>query len=128
MKKIKLSNCIIFISIFIIELYIGVYVRDRYIRPYLGDVLVIPLIYSFLNIFIKNNYKKLIFQVVILAIFIEVLQYFKLVQLLGIKNKILRIVIGTTYDMSDIFCYILGGVLTYLIMLIIKRSEKEWQR
>lgn len=128
MKKIKLSSCIIFISIFIIELYIGVYVRDRYVRPYLGDVLVSPLIYSFLNIFIKNNYKKLIFQVVIFAIFIEVLQYFKLVQLLGIKNKILRIVIGTTYDMSDIFCYILGGVLTYLIMLIIKRSEKEWQR
>lgn len=128
MKKIKLSNCIIFISIFIIELYIGVYVRDRYIRPYLGDVLVIPLIYLFLNIFIKNNYKKLIFQVVIFALFIEVLQYLKLVELLGIKNKILRIIIGTTYDMRDIFCYILGGVLTYLIILIIKRRENEWQR
>lgn len=128
MKKIKLSNCIIFISIFIIELYIGMYVRDRYVRPYLGDILVIPLIYSFLNIFIKNNYKKLIFQVVIFAIFIEVSQYFKLVQLLGIKNRILRIVIGTTYDTSDIFCYIIGGVLTYLIMLIIKRREKEWQK
>ncbi|MGL4954645.1 MAG: DUF2809 domain-containing protein [Cetobacterium sp.] len=128
MKKNKLSNCIVFISIFIIELYIGVYVRDRYVRPYLGDILVIPLIYSFLNIFIKNNYKKLIFQVVIFAIFIEILQYFKLVQLLGIKNRILRIVIGTTYDMSDIFCYMLGGVLTYLIMLIIKRREKEWQK
>lgn len=58
MKKIKSSNCIIFISIFIVELYIEVYVRDKYVGPYLGDILVIPLIYSFLNIFIKNSYKK----------------------------------------------------------------------
>ena len=128
MKKIKLVNCMFFISIFMIELYIGIYIRDNYIRPYLGDILVVPLIYSFLNIFFKNEYKKLISKVVIFAIFIEVLQYFKLVELLGIKNKILRIVIGTTYDFSDIFCYVIGGVLTYLIMLIIKRSEKEWQK
>lgn len=128
MKKIKLVNCMVFISIFMIELYIGIYIRDNYIRPYLGDILVVPLIYSFLNIFFKNEYKKLISKVVIFAIFIEVLQYFKLVELLGIKNKILRIVIGTTYDFSDIFCYVIGGVLTYLIMLIIKRREKEWQR
>ena len=128
MKKIKLVNCMFFISIFMIELYIGIYIRDNYIRPYLGDILVVPLIYSFLNIFFKNEYKKLISKVVIFAIFIEVLQYFKLVELLGIKNKILRIVIGTTYDFSDIFCYVIGGVLMYLIMLIIKRSEKEWQK
>lgn len=128
MKKIKLVNCMVFISIFMIELYIGIYVRDNYIRPYLGDILVVPLIYSFLNIFFKNEYKKLISKVVIFAIFIESLQYFKLVELLRIKNRILRIVIGTTYDFSDIFCYVIGGVLTYLIMLIIKRREKEWQR
>lgn len=128
MKKIKLVNCMVFISIFMIELYIGIYIRDNHIRPYLGDILVVPLIYSFLNIFFKNEYKKLISKVVIFAIFIEVLQYFKLVELLGIKNKILRIVIGITYDFSDIFCYVIGGVLTYLIMLIIKRSEKEWQK
>lgn len=118
MKKIKISNCILFISIFLIELYTGIYVRDKYIRPYLGDILVIPLIYTFLNIFIKNNYKKLIFRVVIFATFMEILQYFKLVELLGIKNRILRIVIGTTYDLSDILCYIIGGVLTYLIIKI----------
>lgn len=128
MKKIKLVNCMVFISIFMIELYIGIYIRDNYIRPYLGDILVVPLIYSFLNIFFKNEYKKLISKVVIFAIFIESLQYFKLVELLRIKNRILRIVIGTTYDFSGIFCYVIGGVLTYLIMLIIKRREKEWQR
>lgn len=121
MKKIKLNNCIVFISIFAIELYIGMYVRDKYIRPYLGDILVIPLIYSFLNIFFKNNYKKLIIKVVIFAIFIEILQYFKLVDYLGIKNNILRIVIGTTYDFSDILCYIIGGVLTYLISANVKK-------
>lgn len=125
MKKIKLNNCIIFICIFMIELYIGIFVKDRYIRPYFGDILVIPLIYSFFNIFFNNNHKKLLLRVVIFAIFIEILQYFKLVELLNIKNKILRIIIGTTYDLSDIICYIAGGILTYLIVLIIKRKRSE---
>lgn len=119
MKKIKLNNCIIFIGIFLIELYIGIYIRDRYIRPYLGDILVIPLIYTFLNIFFKNSYKKLILKIVIFSIFIEILQYFKLIELLGIKNKIVRIMIGTTFDYRDIFCYVVGGFLTYLALRII---------
>lgn len=125
MKKIKLNNCIIFICLFIVELYIGLYVRDRYIRPYLGDILVIPLIYSFLNIFIQNNYKNLIFKVVIFAIFIEIFQYFKLVEVLRIKNKILKIVIGTTYDLNDIYCYIVGGISTYLVILNHEKKSKK---
>ena len=125
MKKIKLNNCIIFICLFIVELYMGLYVRDRYIRPYLGDILVIPLIYSFLNIFIQNNYKNLIFKVVIFAIFIEIFQYFKLVEVLRIKNKILKIVIGTTYDLNDIYCYIVGGISTYLVILNHEKKSKK---
>lgn len=126
MKKIKLVNCMVFISIFMIELYIGIYVRDNCIRPYLGDILVIPLIYSFLNIFFKNEYKKLISKVIIFAIFIELLQYFKLVELLEIKNRILRIVIGTTYDFSDILCYVIGGVLTYLAYANYKKERNAY--
>lgn len=120
MKKITLKNCIYFCLIFLIEIYIGIFVKDKIIRPYIGDILVIPLIYSFLNIFFKNNYKKYITAIVIFAIFIEILQFYNLVKMLGINNKVLKIVIGSTFDFKDIICYVLGGIISYVIINLSK--------
>lgn len=123
MKKITLKNCIYFCLIFLIEIYIGIFVKDKIIRPYIGDILVIPLIYSFLNIFFKNNYKKYITAIVIFAIFIEILQFYNLVKMLGINNKVLKIVIGSTFDFKDIICYILGGIISYVIINLSKMKS-----
>lgn len=120
MKKITLKNCMHFCLIFLIEIYIGIFVKDKVIRPYIGDILVIPLIYSFLNIFFKNNYKKYITAIVIFAIFIEILQFYNLVKMLGINNKVLKIVIGSTFDFKDIICYVLGGIISYVIINLSK--------
>lgn len=123
MKKITLKNCIYFCLIFLIEIYIGIFVKDKVIRPYIGDILVIPLIYSFLNIFFKNNYKKYITAIVIFAIFIEILQFYNLVKMLGINNKVLKIVIGSTFDFKDIICYVLGGIISYVIINLSKMKS-----
>lgn len=120
----KLKNILYFLVIFLLELYIGLYVKDAIIRPYLGDILVIPLIFSFINIFIKAN-NKILIKVVFFAIAIEVLQYFKIVDLLQIHNKILRIIIGSTYDIKDILCYIIGGMLTFFILDFYKKLNKN---
>ena len=120
----KLKNILYFLIIFLLELYIGLYVKNAIIRPYLGDILVIPLIFSFINIFIKVN-NKILIKVVFFAIIIEILQYFKIVDLLQIHNKILRIVIGSTYDIKDIFCYIIGGILTFFILNFYKKLNKN---
>lgn len=120
----KLKNVLYFLVIFLLELYIGLYVKDAIIRPYLGDILVIPLIFSFINIFIKAN-NKILIKVVFFAIAIEVLQYFKIVDLLQIHNKILRIIIGSTYDIKDILCYIIGGMLTFFILDFYKKLNKN---
>lgn len=120
MKKITLKNCIYFFLIFFIEIYIGIFVKDKIIRPYIGDILVIPLVYSFINIFFKNNFKKSILGVVVFAIFIEILQFYNIVKVLGINNKILKIIIGSTFDFKDIICYILGGVISYWIIKLLK--------
>ena len=118
-KTIKFKNVIYFFKILIIEIIIGVYVNDSIIRPYFGDILVIPLIFLFLNIFIvPNNFT--VIKIVCFAIFIEIMQYFNIVTLLKIENKILKIIIGTTFDTKDIFCYMIGGVLTFFIARSIK--------
>lgn len=115
MVNSRFTRILYFLFFLILEIYIGLYVKDSIIRPYFGDILVVPLIFYFINIFIKAKNKTLIC-VVIFAIFTELLQYIRIVDILNINNYILRILIGTTYDIKDIFCYIIGGILTFTTM------------
>jgi len=38
-------------------------------------------------------------------------QYFGVVQILGVENKILKVIIGGTFDFTDLLCYAVGCVL-----------------
>lgn len=92
---------------FSIEAYIALYVHDEFIRPYIGDVLVVPLMYAFLRIFVRGV-RILPWYLFLLAFFIEVGQYYQLSDVLGIENRALRLILGSTYDQSDIACYLWG--------------------
>ena len=101
-----------FIIVFLIEVFIAVFVHDNFIRPFVGDVLVIVLMYLFIRIFIKKPIRLLPVYLLIFAIAVEVGQYFNLVERLGLQNsKICRIIMGTTFDVKDIVCYIIGAVI-----------------
>lgn len=82
MKK-RYFNIISFLVIFCIEVFIALYIRDSFIRPYMGDALVVVLVYSFVRIFIPTGVPRLPFYVFLFACFVEVLQYFQLVETLG---------------------------------------------
>ena len=95
MKK-RIFYIISFLVIFCIEVFIALYVRDSFVRPYMGDALVVVLVYSFVRIFIPTGVPRLPFYVFLFACFVEVLQYFQLVETLGITNRALRIILGST--------------------------------
>ena len=106
---------LLFILLFLIELYIGFYVHDAIIRPYIGDLLVVVLIYCFIRIFLKGSYVKIASYTFIFACLVEFLQYFKVVSLLGLgDNKIARIIIGNSFSWIDILAYF-GGFLVILV-------------
>lgn len=105
-KRVIYGIC--FAVILLIEIGIGMYVRDSFVRPYVGDVLVVVLIYYFARIFVPRGVPQLPIYVFGFAAFIEVLQYFRLNEVLAIQNKLLRIVIGSTFDWKDILCYAVG--------------------
>ena len=108
---------LLFISIFIIEVLIAKYLHDPFIRPFVGDVLVVILIYSFFSIFLNCSTSKLAFAVFIFTCSIEILQWFHLVKLLHLENnKIMKIALGSVFDIKDILAYFAG----YLICLRIK--------
>lgn len=108
---------IYFIVLFLIEILIAKYVKDLFIRPFIGDVLVVILIYSFFKIFLNFDSKKIAFVVFIFACCIEILQLFHLVNRLHLEqNKIMKIAIGSVFDLKDILAYFIG----YLVCLKIK--------
>ena len=90
------------------------YVRDNFIRPYVGDMLMVVLVYSFVRIFLPTGIPRMPFYVFLFACFVEVLQYFRLVETLGITNRAARIILGPTFDWADIACYAVGCVFIVL--------------
>lgn len=109
--KLNYKYLISFVVILLVEVFIALFVRDNFIRPYIGDVLVIVVLYTFIRSFI-SKVKFLPIYIFIFAFFIEILQYFNIVNILGFQNnKFMRILIGSTFDVKDIICYFIGMLL-----------------
>lgn len=110
------NSFIVAVIIFFIEVLIAKFVDDSFIRPYGGDILVVILIYYFVKSFIQIKPLYLAIAVVLFAYAVEIGQYFKLVEVLGLQDyKIMRIIIGTSFAWGDIICYTVGGIICYMI-------------
>lgn len=98
------------IFLFIVEVLIATKLAYiDWLRAYFGDVLVVILIYTFIQTFFKIDKTKTIFGVFIFACTIEFAQYFHFAELLGLKeNKIAMIVLGNSFSWIDILCYVFG--------------------
>ncbi|MGS0674503.1 ribosomal maturation YjgA family protein [Shewanella sp. 125m-1] len=98
------SNLLLLLLIFI-----ALFINDGFIRPFIGDLLVVIWMFLLLASFINLSPIKLSVSVLILAYSIEIAQYFKLVNLLGLQNNsFARTVIGSTFDWLDFLAYSLG--------------------
>ena len=104
---------IAFIIILAIEVVIALYINDKIVRPYIGDILVIFLLYALVRAVIKKSIKLLPVYIFAFALIIEIAQYYHIVDVLQLNDKkILSIIIGTSFDIKDILCYLFAtGVL-----------------
>jgi len=112
------------IAIFAIEFLIAMYVRDAFIRPHVGDVLVVVLIYCFVRCFIPHGVKLLPLYIFIFAASVEFMQYFHIADKLGINNRVVRIILGSTFDWFDILAYAVGCLIVYIIHSVVSRVCK----
>lgn len=110
--RFSMKYFLIFIFLFVAEVIIALFIDDNFIRPYLGDVLVMFLMYAFIKSFIGLPTKRLPYYLFGFALIVELLQLIDLVSLLNVENNpIISIVLGSVFDMKDIFCYLLGMLL-----------------
>ena len=97
--------------ILVAEIYIAVCVKGGFVRHYLGDVLAVILLYALARAIFSVTPSNLPLKIFAFAAALEIAQYFGVVQILGIENKILKIMIGGTFDLADLLCYAAGCIL-----------------
>ena len=100
-------------AILAFEICIAIYAKDGCIRYYLGDVLAAAMLYAFGRAAFRLPPKILALAVFTLSLVIEITQYFKVLEILGVQNYALWIIFGGTFDWTDIICYAIGCVLAY---------------
>ena len=102
-----------------VEIYIGACAHG-WVRTSLGDILVIPLIYCLVRIFLPKALPRTMPLVMCgVGFAAEIAQYCKLYEILGFAPGSLgAIILGTGFTWDDLLSYIAGTVLIYLGMLL----------
>ncbi len=125
MKKQRVGYFIGLIVLLALESLIAIYVHDQFIRPYIGDILVVIVIYCMIKVIVTKRHIWIPLWIFIFAVFIEVLQYLNVVEILGLgDNKFFKIIIGATFDWKDIICYGIGCFLIATYEWFIRRKNK----
>jgi hypothetical protein len=116
---------ILTIILFVIEVLIAVFVRDAFVRPYVGDYLVVILIYCAVRTVLNASVWKVALGVLLFSFLIETLQYFHIVNRLGLENNVVaRTVIGYGFEWVDFVAYTMG-ILTVLAFENKKLNQRK---
>ena len=94
-----------------IEIYIAIYVKGGFVRHYAGDVLAVILLYALARAIFSVPPSNLPLKIFAFAAALELAQYLGAVQILGVENKILKVMIGGAFDFADLLCYAVGCIL-----------------
>lgn len=123
-KRARLVYLTVFLLLFAVEIMIGMYVHDSFVRPYVGDMLVVILLWALVRIFIPYKAVWLSAAVCIFSVIVELTQLIPLVDLLGIKNRLMRVLMGTSFAYGDLFAYAAGCAVTAVVDVFIFHKRK----
>ena len=124
--KTRLPYIIGFILLVAVEVCIGVFYFSHFIRSYVGDVIIVWVLYCLFRSFVPRKFNSYGVALGILAFSfaVEFLQKAHIADILGIENKLLRIIIGTSYAAEDLWCYAAGTAVTILGIFISGKLSK----
>ena len=113
--RIRAKHLLITLVLFIIEVLIATtFSRSRFIRSYLGDYLVVILLYYLVKSFYDVSPLVLSILIFVFACGIEIAQYFRLADVLGLRpGSVLSILLGTSFSWMDILMYFTGCLTAY---------------
>lgn len=116
MKVKRLICAVIFAAVLAVEVVIALFVRDDFVRPYLGDVLAAVCVYFAARIVFVNKPRFLSVFVTLFAFAVELVQLTNLSEIFG-RGSVFSVIVGGTFDLIDLLCYLVGGTACFLIDL-----------
>jgi len=120
------KTCLALAILFLLtEILIAVYLKTGFIRYTVGDFLSTILLYCFFKSFLKIDYFKLGAGVLVFAFLIEFAQYFNLLKLLNLEHyKLLKIILGSTFQVGDLVAYTFGIITVLTIEYLNSKSHE----
>ncbi|MDG2532705.1 DUF2809 domain-containing protein [Sphingomonas sp. HITSZ_GF] len=102
------------------EVCIALFVRDRFVRPYLGDVLAVVLVYCGLRAVLPLRPLPAAAAAFGIAALIEFGQAIHVLDLLGLHGRVLRVVLGGSFEWLDFVAYAAGALASLGIERLLK--------
>lgn len=95
-----------------VEVLIALFVNDAFVRPYLGDVLAVILVFMAIRAVSAAGPWTAAAVALSVAVAIELGQLIGILHILGLAHHPwLRVVLGTGFDVRDLFAYAIGAVI-----------------
>ncbi len=114
--KLNKTYTLLFIVMLAIEILIAKFLTSSFIRYTFGDYLVVILIYCFFKSFINARSFHVAVSVLLFAYSIEFLQLINVLDAVHLNNNHLaKLILGSTFHVSDLVAYSLG-IITILII------------
>ena len=107
------------------EILIALFVRDSFIRPYGGDILVTVLLCCLLRAFFLFGIPYLPLGVFLFAAAVEFAQALGIAKLIPEDWTAVRIIVGSSFSVWDLVCYVVGCLLFWGAERLILRSKTE---
>lgn len=124
-KGLRITYFSIFLLLLAVEILIALFVHDRFVRPYIGDVLVVAVICAFIRVFIPDKIRALPLLTSAFAAGVELLQLFDFVERIGLSHsRFFSILLGRTFDIKDIFCYVIGGMVFFVAERLRRKADE----
>jgi hypothetical protein len=116
-----------FLLLTAVEVVIGVFEFNHFIRSYIGDVIIVWVLYCLFRSFVPKKFSSYAVAMGILAFsfVVEFLQKAHIADVLGVENRLLRIIIGTSYATEDLWSYAAGTAVTLLEIFIFQKLSSR---
>lgn len=122
--KVRLKYIVLTVVLLAVEIIIGVFVHDSFVRPYVGDVLVTVLLCAMGRI-VLPKWSWLPFSVMMFSFAVEILQMFRIDEILELQGTVLGIIVGSTFDSADLVCYSVGVAIFSLTEFILLKTKNK---
>ena len=125
--KSRLPYIIGFLLLVAVEVCIGIFYFNHFIRSYIGDVIIVWVLYCLFRSFVpkKFNSYAVAIGILVFSFIVEFLQKAHIADILGVKNELLRIIIGTSYAVEDLWCYAAGTAVTLIEIFLYQQLKKR---